>query len=292
MRVAEPENIVLKDVSVFGDNTDGELSVRLEDINLVMAPGEWLSVVGVNGSGKSTLARLLAGLQADHVTGEIIRGFAGQSCPIVLQQPKSQLFGETPREEVVFALQWRGIALENINALVERALNRTGLTAVADSTWDRLSGGQQQLAAIAAATAGETKLLVLDEATSMLDDSNRDAVMRIARDLNRNGTAVVWVTQRLDELEPDSRVVAIGGGSVIFDGESREFLYGISEELVEAKEARGRRSVSPCLRAGLRLPYLAAMAMELRDIGKLNDPLPMTALEWGKVLENVGDEGK
>ncbi len=289
MKLVEPEDIILKDVSVFGDNGNGDQSIRLEEVNLIMAPGEWLTVVGVNGSGKSTLARLLAGLQTDHVTGEIKRGFAGESCPIVLQQPKSQLFGETPREEVVFALQWRGIQLEHMNALVEQALNRTGLAAFADTTWDRLSGGQQQLAAIAAVTACETPLLVLDEATSMLDESNRETVVRIARDLHKRGTAVVWVTQRLDELEPSSRVVAVGEGGVIFDGDSREFLYGVTKERAEGGELA---PLSPCLRAGLRLPYLAAMAIELKRLGKINDPLPMTAVEWGKVLGNVGDERK
>ncbi|QMV40078.1 energy-coupling factor ABC transporter ATP-binding protein [Cohnella cholangitidis] len=279
------EPVVLENVSIIDLDENGGSSVRLHEANVTLAAGEWLTVVGVNGSGKSTLARLLAGLQPDNLTGDIGRGFAGEGVsPIVLQQPKAQLFGETPREEVVFALEWRGVDKERIAELVERALNKVGLLAYADVTWDRLSGGQQQLAAFAASVACDTPLLVLDEVTAMLDDHNREIVRQTTRDLHKQGTAIVWVTQRLDELEPYTRVVAIGEGRVIFDGDAREFLYGIAEP------GELEPPLSPCLRAGLRLPYLPAMAVELRRQGIWSDPLPMTAQEWGKVLGQVGDE--
>ncbi len=273
------EAMVLSDVSVYGDNELGDPSLRLDNVNMIVAPGEWMTVVGVNGSGKSTLARLLAGLQPDGIAGEVRRGFAGdRGSPIVLQQPKAQLFGETPREEVLFALEWRGVAAEVIPEQAAHALDRVGLTAFADEPWERLSGGQQQLAALAASTACETPLIVLDEVTSMLDEANRNAVMSRARDLHKNGTTVIWVTQRLDELESETRVVALGDGSVIFDGDARDFLYGAAGEQ------------SPCEKCGIRLPYKAVLALELRRLGKLQDPLPMTGAEWRKVLENVGDE--
>jgi energy-coupling factor transporter ATP-binding protein EcfA2 len=276
--------IVLESVKVYGMDEFEETTSRLNLSSLALAAGEWITVVGVNGSGKSTLARLIAGMEPDGMTGSVQRGFAGQSsCPIVLQQPKAQLFGETPKEEVIFALEWRGIAAERIPELVEQALHRVGLSALADEPWERLSGGQQQLAAVAAATACDAPLLVLDEATSMLDDANRDTVMRTAREFHRRGSAVVWVTQRLDELEPDSRVIAVGEGNLIFDGTGREFMYG------SAGNGRGEEEpLSPCLRVGLRLPYMAEFAIELRRLGKITDPLPMTEQEWGKVWGNGG----
>ncbi|QJD83292.1 energy-coupling factor ABC transporter ATP-binding protein [Cohnella herbarum] len=276
--------IVLGNVTVYGiDDLEGTTS-RLNLSRLTLAAGEWLTVVGVNGSGKSTLARLLAGIEPERMIGTLERGFAGEnSCPIVLQQPKAQLFGETPREEVMFALEWRGISAEHILEKVDQALHRVGLTALADEPWDRLSGGQQQLAAVSAATECDAPLLVLDEATSMLDEQNRDTVLRTAREFHARGSAVVWVTQRLDELEPDSRVVAVGEGSIIFDGTGREFMYG------SAGDEQGEDGpISPCLRAGLRLPYLAEFAIELRRQGKIADPLPMTDREWRKVWESGG----
>jgi energy-coupling factor transport system ATP-binding protein len=274
--------LVLNAVSIYGSNELGDPSLRVDNVNLTLEAGEWLNVVGVNGSGKTTLARLLAGLQPDGIVGEVRRGFAGDDCsPIVLQQPRSQLFGETPREEVTFALEWRGIPADQISKLVEQSLDRTGLTFLADEPWERLSGGQQQLAALAASAANKTPLIVLDEVTSMLDETNRKLVVQTARNLYKNGTAVVWVTQRLDELTPESRVVALGEGAIIYDGNGRDFLYGV--------ETDGQPSPSPCEKCGLRLPYRAAMALELRRLGKLQDPLPVTAQQWRKVLGNVGE---
>ncbi|BBI34345.1 energy-coupling factor ABC transporter ATP-binding protein [Cohnella abietis] len=280
MKRQAADDLVLSDVSIYSHNELGESSIRLEEVNITIVAGEWINVVGVNGSGKSTLARIVAGLHPEGITGEIRRGFAGdRGGPIVLQQPRAQLFGETPREEVLFALEWRGIASELIMQQAEEALRRAGLIEFADEPWERLSGGQQQMAAIAASTACETQLLVLDEVTSMLDEFNRNAVLRMAQDLHSKGTAIVWVTQRLDELAPDSRVVALGEGRIIFDGDVQEFLYGEEDEL---------SPLSPCLRVGLRLPYLAAMALELRRLGKLSNPLPVTAEQWRKVLGNGG----
>ncbi|MFC5532543.1 ATP-binding cassette domain-containing protein [Cohnella yongneupensis] len=279
MTLASAAPIVLEGVSVTGSNESGESAIRLEDVSLTLAPGEWLYVVGVNGSGKSTLARLLAGLYTEGATGAVDRGFAGHTVsPIVLQQPQAQLFGETPREEVQFALEWRETPAEEISLFVRGTLERVGLVPFADEPWDRLSGGQLQLAAFAAALAVDAPLLVLDEATAMLDESNRETIAREARRLQRQGVAIVWVTQRLDELEPDSRVAAISEGRVCFYGDARDFMYGRSGD-----------AISPCERAGLRVPYLAALALRLRQQGHLSDPLPMTAEEWRKVLGNVGE---
>jgi energy-coupling factor transport system ATP-binding protein len=272
--------LVLDAVSIYGSDELGDPSLRLDNVSLTLEAGDWVNVVGVNGSGKSTLARLLAGLQPDGIVGEVSRGFAGEEgSPIVLQQPKTQLFGETPREEVTFALEWRGMPAETIPKLVEQTLDRVGLTLLADEPWERLSGGQQQLAALAASTAHETPLIVMDEVTSMLDEFNRNLVVRTARELHRNGTAVVWVTQRLDELDPEFRVVALGEGGILYDGTGRDFLYGVIDD--------GQQS--PCVKCGLRLPYMAAMALELRRLGKLRDPLPVTSQQWRKVLGNIGD---
>jgi energy-coupling factor transport system ATP-binding protein len=247
----------------------------LEEIELTFGAGEWVNVAGVNGSGKSTLARLLAGLHVEGCMGTIDRGFAGEyASPIVLQRPEAQLFGETPREEVQFALEWREVLPERMKELTERALSAAGLLELADMRWEGLSGGQKQLAAVAAASAMACPLIVFDEATSMLDDANRKAVKELAKDLQRQGTTVVWVTQRLDELDPEERTVAMAGGRIQYDGDCRTFFYGSSERQ------------SPCEACGLRLPCMAAFALELKKRGRLNDPLPMTDQEWREVWGN------
>ncbi|WEK56108.1 MAG: ABC transporter ATP-binding protein [Candidatus Cohnella colombiensis] len=255
-------------------------ALRLQIEKMTINAGDWIYMVGVNGSGKSTLARLLAGLYIEGADGYIDRGFAGElTSPIVLQQADAQLFGETPREEVQFALEWLRVSAARLPEMIELALERTGLLHLADEPWERLSGGQRQLAVIAAATAGEgaTPFLVLDEATAMLDEHHRGRVMEVVEQLHRQGTTVVWVTQRLDELVPDRRVVALSDGQIVYDGETRDFLFG--DRMLE---------LSPCERSGIRMPYLASMAIQLRRQGQLEDPLPVTLIEWRKVLGDIG----
>jgi energy-coupling factor transport system ATP-binding protein len=256
-------------------------------------------LVGTNGSGKSTLARLLAGLYVEGTTGRIDRGFAGDGpAPIVMQRPESQLFGDTPREEVLFALEWRPHPALEPEAAARMALRAVGLAPRGDTPWAQLSGGERQLAAIAAATAGEAPLIVFDEATSMLDGRNRRRAMDIARRCHAAGAAVVWVTQRLDELEPDRRVIALRDGRIRFDGSVRAFFYGEdgteeaegSDAAVPKADAAGPPSaadgnektqpLSPCERCGLTLPFMAALARQWRRAGRLADPLPVTREEW------------
>ncbi|MCC3371782.1 ABC transporter ATP-binding protein [Cohnella sp. REN36] len=268
------EPLRLTKLSVYGRMPGGERTTRLEEATLALAPGEWIYVVGTNGSGKSTLAQLLAGLVQEGAAGGYSRGFAGlQPAPYVMQQPDAQLFGSTPREELVFALEWRAAPPERIAAAAAEMLAAVGLREAADEPWSRLSGGQRQLAVVAAAAVCEAPLLVLDEATSMLDESARRRVRGIAERLHARGAAIVWVTQRLDELDPDARVIALRDAQIRFDGTGRQFLYG-------PDPLRPSRSGAACEQVGLRLPYLAELAYGLHRLGKLAAPLPATAEEW------------
>ncbi|SFI33938.1 energy-coupling factor transport system ATP-binding protein [Paenibacillus sp. UNC496MF] len=276
--------LVLKQVTIPRAPESGETAPRLADVHMELGPGEWLNLVGLNGSGKSSLARLLAGLVIDGVQGTWNRGFAGGlPSPYVMQQPDAQLFAETPREEIRFALEWRGLPPERILAESEAILLETGLGAIADLTWDKLSGGQRQLAAVAAASATRTPLIVFDEATSMLDEQSRRGVRAIAAKLHRGGTAVVWVTQRLQELGAEDRVVAMAEGRVAFDGSGGRFLYGAGYPRgVGAEEP-------PCAACGLRLPYVARLALELGRAGRLRPPFPEAddAEAWAEALRQV-----
>lgn len=281
-------SFVLSELTVSDALDDGQetvelLSPRLDNIHLTIEPGEWLTIVGVNGSGKTTLARILAGLTIEGASGLINRGFAGnRPAPYVMQQPDAQLFGETPREEVIFALEWLQFPAEDIPVKANSVLEESGLMPVADFPWERLSGGQRQLAAVAAATAGEVPLIVFDEATSMLDDRSRQRVQRIAKQHHQRGAAVVWVTQRLDELERSTRTIALSGGKMIFDGTSELFLYG---ELSMSNNAAVIPKETPCEQSGLRLPYLAALAIEMNRNGQLQPPFPVSVEDWRKALD-------
>ncbi|MBP3963274.1 energy-coupling factor ABC transporter ATP-binding protein [Paenibacillus lignilyticus] len=274
------ERLILKDVSIDRLLDNGDSSPRLQQIDFELSPGEWVNIAGVNGSGKSSLARLLAGLTIEGVQGTWSRGFAGNGpSPYVMQQPDAQLFAETPREEIRFALEWRGMPPHEIMLRTEEILTFTGLSAIGDIPWNRLSGGQRQLAAVAAASAGETSLIVFDEATSMLDEQSMVLVQGLAKKLHQRGTAIVWVTQRLQEMTSTARVVAMLGGSIVFDGKGEEFLYGSEEQVGQGP--------TPCQTVGLRLPYLSALALELGRLGKLKRPYPETKEEWDQALARI-----
>ena len=258
--------LALHGVTVIREEPDGGLRVLLEDAHVRVAPGEWVNVAGVNGSGKSTLARLLAGLHCEGAQGRIERGFAGAGpAPVVLQRPEAQLFGATPREEVLLALEWRPHPSLEAERAAAEALREVGLEALADAPWERLSGGQRQLAAVAAAISGEAPLLVFDEATSRLDGQSRLKVMEIARRRHAAGAAVVWVTQRLEELRPDERVIALRDGRIRFDGSARAF-FGLGHG--------GGEGPSPCERCGLRLPFSVALELGIRRGGSPADVSP------------------
>ncbi|MBB6690259.1 ATP-binding cassette domain-containing protein [Cohnella xylanilytica] len=276
----EADDLIVSGLSVYTDAVDGADRSRLEEVELKLSRGEWLNLVGVNGSGKSTLARVLAGLPEAGAVGSMRRGFAGEEpAAYVMQQPDTQLFGQTPREEMAFVLEWQGVPASELPQTAERMLARADLSAFADEPWARLSGGQRQLA-VAAAAAGRSRLIVFDEATSMLDGAAAARVRAIARELHAAGTAVVWVTQRLEELEPERRVVAMADGRIAFDGSGREFIYG----------RHPLREEPPCLRCGLRLPYLASLALELYRSGHLDAPLPMNESEWSGIRGRAGTD--
>jgi len=282
--VEKQNQLWIENLTVSIDGADGEHSTRrmLDGITLTISPGEWINVAGVNGSGKTTLARIIAGLTVEGATGLMERGFAGEyPSPYVMQHPDTQLFGETPREEIRFTLEWLGLGKDQVEDQTEAILQRTGLAHLADLSWEKLSGGQRQLTAIAAAIAGEAPLIVFDEASSMLDEQAYQGVKKLAQSLNAQGTAIVWVTQRLHELEPASRVVALKEGKIGYDGEQRDFLFGQPAPTGAAVLP----NVSPCEECGLRLPYLASLAREWARQGKLLPPLPVTAAEWREVLD-------
>ncbi|WP_420869746.1 ATP-binding cassette domain-containing protein [Cohnella ginsengisoli] len=126
------------------DDAAVNASAILDRVDLTLSPGEWLYVVGTNGSGKSTLGKIVAGLG---FPGELRaerweRGFAGDDpAPYVMQHPDAQLFGTTPREEIVFALEWLGVQGSRIMRLAEEVLDEVGLAGAADQPWSALSGG-------------------------------------------------------------------------------------------------------------------------------------------------------
>ena len=273
------------------------LPLRLEDVSYQYEPdarpavshvtleverGSFVAVLGHNGSGKSTLAKLMNALflptegrvlvcGMDTLTEEKvwnIRRHAG----MVFQNPDNQIVANVVREDVAFGLENLGVPQDEMVRRVEAALSAVRMSEFAETAPHMLSGGQKQRVAIAGALAMEPELIIMDEATAMLDPSGRAEVLATVRKLNREkGMTVVWITHFMEEAAVADRLVVMNDGSVAMEGTPRQVFSRVEE--IKA--------------LGLDVPPMAELAQTLRDKGL---PLPegiLTVSDMVKELKNV-----
>ncbi|NQJ72975.1 energy-coupling factor transporter ATPase [Streptococcus suis] len=196
----------------------------LNDVSFHVKQGEWLSIIGHNGSGKSTTVRLIDGLlEAEsgdiYIDGDVLtvdnvwdkRRLIG----MVFQNPDNQFVGATVEDDVAFGLENQGIPLEEMQTRVNEALELVGMADFKTREPARLSGGQKQRVAIAGVVALRPKIIILDEATSMLDPEGRLDLINIVREIkDRHGMTVISITHDLDEVALSDRVIVMKQGQV------------------------------------------------------------------------------
>ncbi|HFU4115779.1 TPA: energy-coupling factor ABC transporter ATP-binding protein [Streptococcus suis] len=196
----------------------------LNDVSFHVKQGEWLSIIGHNGSGKSTTVRLIDGL-LEAESGDIyIDGDAltvdnvwdkRRLIGMVFQNPDNQFVGATVEDDVAFGLENQGILLEEMRSRVNEALELVGMADFKTREPARLSGGQKQRVAIAGVVALRPKIIILDEATSMLDPEGRLDLIKIVREIkDRHGMTVISITHDLDEVALSDRVIVMKQGQV------------------------------------------------------------------------------
>lgn len=252
---------------------EGAAQNALSGVTMTIEDGEMLAIVGHNGSGKSTLAKHLNGLLLPTGGNVTIDGMdtknedallaIRQRVGMVFQNPDNQLVTTIVEEDVGFGPENLGVPPKEIRGRVDAALESVGMTAYADKASHALSGGQKQRIAIAGMLAMQPEVLVLDEATAMLDPEGRREVLEIVKRLHREtGLTVVMITQFMEETLSCDRVVVMGGGKLQFSGTPREVF---------------RRSAE--LRAlGLDVPETVWLRDALIEGGMplLGDPMTMT----------------
>ena len=210
----------------------------LEGVSLEMRDGEFLCIVGHNGSGKSTLAKMLNGLLLPTEGTVTLDGMdtsdddklldIRRRVGIVFQNPDNQIVTTVVREDVAFGPENLGVPTEVMAVRVDEALRSVGMEQYADSAPHMLSGGQKQRIAIAGMLAMEPEVLVLDEATAMLDPLGRKDILSIVKKLHdEKGITVVMITQYMEEALYAERVVVMNGGKIEMEGSPREiFMRG------------------------------------------------------------------
>ena len=214
----------------------------LEDVSLKVYPGEWIAIIGHNGSGKSTLAKTINGLLAPE-SGKVqvgeyqlteehlwsIRRMVG----MVFQNPDNQFVGATVEDDVAFGLENQGIPREEMVIRVQEALKQVRMNEFATREPARLSGGQKQRVAIAGVVALRPDIIILDEATSMLDPEGRaEVIATIKKIKEENNLTVLSITHDIDEAANANRILVMRQGKLIDEGTPGK-IFSAGPKLIE-----------------------------------------------------------
>lgn len=216
-----------------GFTYDGEGFV-LDDIDLRVEQGSFVCILGGNGSGKSTLAKHINALlvpdrgrvvvldadTSDDKSLYFIRSNAG----MVFQNPDDQLVASLIENDVAFGPENLGVPTEGLRRRVTDALEEVGLQGFEKNETYALSGGQKQRVAIAGVLAMNPRILILDEASTMLDPRGRKGLLRVCKSLNEGGMTIVMITHFMEEAGIADRVVVLDAGHIALDGTPHEVL--------------------------------------------------------------------
>jgi len=231
--------IAVKDLHYIYDPQSAAPIQALQGIGLDVYPGEYLVILGHNGSGKSTLARHLNALLTP-TQGEVrVKGLdtrmPGNTLSIrravgmVFQVPDNQIVASVVEEDVAFGPENLGVPEAELHERVDWALGVVGMLDYRRREPQRLSAGQKQRVAIAGVMAMKPEVLVLDEATSMLDPEGQHDVLAAVRTLNGNGVTVVAITHFMHEAIEGSRVLVMEAGRIVMEGSPREVFSRVEE---------------------------------------------------------------
>ncbi|SEN73699.1 energy-coupling factor transport system ATP-binding protein [Mesobacillus persicus] len=230
--------VVLEDISFQYDSQE---SLALNKINLKVYEGEWLAIVGHNGSGKSTLARLLNGLQFPKEGSITVAGISlgedtiwdiRKHIGMVFQNPDNQFVGTTVQDDVAFGLENSGVSVDIMAERVVDSLKKVNMESFLDQEPHQLSGGQKQRVAIAGVLALRPSIIILDEATSMLDPRGRGEVIETIMKLQQQeNITVISITHDLEEAAKADRIIVMNQGEVYREGTPVE-IFQMDEELV------------------------------------------------------------
>jgi energy-coupling factor transport system ATP-binding protein len=228
----------------------------LRDIDLCVAPGEFVVLAGGSGSGKSTLLRAASGLVPHFHGGEFTgrlasggldtrRNEPAQIAAVagtLFQDPETQVVMGTVRAELAFPLENQGLGAAAVARGVEEAALALGIASLLDRSTHALSGGELQRVALGAALAGRPRLALLDEPTAQLDPVAGDELLGVLRRLNEEwGTAVILAEHRLERcLSAADRVVALRDGAIACDADPRGFLDWAAEHAPELQTPGAR----------------------------------------------------
>ena len=214
----------------------------LNKVSLSINQGEWIAIIGHNGSGKSTLAKTINGLLLPESgsikdNGQEINENTiwevRQNVGMVFQNPDNQFVGSTVEDDVAFGLENQGVPREEMLVRVKQSLEQVRMAEFMRKEPSRLSGGQKQRVAIAGIVALRPNVIILDEATSMLDPEGRlEVIATVKKIKEENNLTVLSITHDIDEAANANRIFVMKKGELIQEGTPEE-IFSQGEKLIE-----------------------------------------------------------
>lgn len=233
----------------------------LENVSFEIYQDEWVAIIGHNGSGKSTIAKLMNGLLYPQEGEILINGMPvndehvweiRKQVGMVFQNPDNQFVGTTVQDDVAFGMENRGVPREEMVTRIDEVLKAVRMEDYRLTEPHRLSGGQKQRVAIASVLAIQPAVLILDEATAMLDPKGRKEIMRTVSEIQaKNEISLITITHDLQEVVQAERVIVMNSGKVWEEATPRE-VFAKKDEL---------------RKIGLDVPYIALLTDELKRNG-------------------------
>lgn len=258
-RMLNVDTIIELDRISFSYHHEDESEDILKDISLKVKKGEWLAIIGPNGSGKSTLVKTFNGIlpvgsgqvvvDKEILTEETVWEIR-KKIGMVFQNPENQFVGATVGDDVAFGLENQGVPRDEMFQRVEAALETVEMKEFINREPSSLSGGQMQRVAIAGILALNPQVIVLDEATSMLDPKARKEIMGTIRYIKeQTGMTVVSITHDIDEAAEANRIIVMKDGRIIDEGDSRH-IFSKGDRLIDL---------------GLDIPFAERLKKGLKD---------------------------
>lgn len=257
---------------------DKEGPFALKNVSFHVNEGEWLAIVGHNGSGKSTIAKIMNGILfpeegSVHIKDILleeetvwdVRKLVG----MVFQNPDNQFVGTTVQDDVAFGLENHGVPREEMVERVLDSLKKVKMDDFLNQEPHHLSGGQKQRVAIASVMALHPDIIILDEATSMLDPRGRFEVLQTIRELKmEKNLTIISITHDLEEAARADRIIMMNQGNVEHTGNPEE-IFSLDKKLIEL---------------GLDIPFSYKLTKLLKDKGYKIDEL---MLDEDKLVEHL-----
>lgn len=251
----------------FKYNEDDALET-IKNVSFDVEKGSYTTIIGHNGSGKSTIAKLLVGLLEKgsgsikidglEITPENVYDIR-RKVAIVFQNPDNQFIGSTVRDDIAFGLENHQVAPNAMNPIIDFFSQEVNMHEFLDHEPTKLSGGQKQRVAIAGVLAMAPEILILDEATAMLDPAGKQEIKDLVLKLHkRHEMTIISITHDIEEVSISDRVIVMNDGEIVFNDTPDEILV-LEKELVKIQ---------------LDVPFSVKLTRMLEDNGvEISDPL-------------------